>query len=340
MQDKKRVNSIFFTALYIILGILLIGLIIYVASRPKDAGNEPKDTSSESGNYEEEWQEGIVSHNGKTYKYNYGLNVYLFLGIDKEEPVETAKDYLSGGQSDAMFLLITNRHTKELSVISINRNTMTRVLTCQANGLETGYATEQICVQHGFGDGKELSCKRTVEAVSNLFYNLPIDGYLSINMGAVPAMNDAIGGVEVTVLNDISYPSRNVELKEGQVVTLNGNEAYAYLRGRDTEEYDSASLRLRRQEQYINAYFSKISTMTDGLGVITNTYKALAPYIVSNMDFLYVAEEIQKYEYSSERMYTIPGETVMGEIYEEYHVDEKAFFELILDVFYEEVTKE
>ena len=33
-----------------------------------------------------------------------------------------------------------------------------------------------------------------------MFYNLPISGYMSINMGAIGDINDAIGGVEVKCL--------------------------------------------------------------------------------------------------------------------------------------------
>lgn len=71
-------------------------------------------------------------------------------------------------------------------------------------------------------------------------------------------MNDAVGGVEVTVQQDISFPKAGVNLKKGQKVTLNGTQAYYYLHGRDTEEYDSATKRLQREEQYIVAYMDKL----------------------------------------------------------------------------------
>jgi hypothetical protein len=36
-------------------------------------------------------------------------------------------------------------------------------------------------------------------------------------------------------------------------------------------------------------------------------------------------------------MYTVPGETVKTEVFEEYHVDDKALYQMIIDIFYEEV---
>ena len=109
-------------------------------------------------------------------------------------------------------------------------------------------------LEHAFGDGKRLSCSKTVDAVSGLFQNIPISGYLAMNMGGIPQMNDAVGGVEVTVQQDISFPKAGVNLKKGQKVTLNGTQAYYYLHGRDTEEYDSATKRLQRRTVYCCLY--------------------------------------------------------------------------------------
>ena len=36
-------------------------------------------------------------------------------------------------------------------------------------------------------------------------------------------------------------------------------------------------------------------------------------------------------------MYTVPGETSQEGVYEEYHIDEEAFYDLMIQVFYKEV---
>lgn len=286
----------------------------------------------------EKWQEGAISHNGKQYVYNQKIKTYLIMGIDKDGKVETAKDSQSGGQSDAMFLLVTDASDKTISIISINRNTMTRVAAYYKNGLSAGYKTAQICVQHGFGDGRQLSCTRAVDAVSYLFYNLPITGYLSLRMGALPVINDSVGGVEVTVLDDIQY--EGVNLKKGETKTLKGKEAYWYLRGRDKTTFDSATDRLRRQEQYIGAFSTKLKAYTNGdVNKVLDIYESIDDYIVTNIDFASLVDEISGYKYDSSRMYTIPGKTIMGEVYEEYHVDEEKFYDMMIDIFYQEVVE-
>lgn len=336
-KNKTSKGSNVLTILLAILCVILAATLAFVLFFKEDPEQPDIPVSTET-EYLEKWEEGTIRYNDKNYKYNSDLDIYLFMGIDKEGIVEPAEDYVSGGQSDAMFLFVIDRETEEVSVISINRNTMTRVETYSENGTNTGYVEAQICVQHGFGDGRRVSCNLAQEAVSHLFYNLPIDGYISLNIGVIPLLNDAIGGVEVEVLHDLYYPDKGVVLTAGQVVNLSGQEAYIYLRGRDTDEFDSATLRLRRQEQYITACLEKIEGMMNGSSSRwVSMYEELSPYIVSNMEVTDLIEEITSYDFSEERLYTVPGETVMGEEFEEFHVDEDALYELIINVFYEEV---
>lgn len=296
------------------------------------------DTTQDSG--QEKWQEGVVAYQGKEYLYNTDIKTYLMMGVDIDGPVQQSSDYTQGGQSDALFLLVVNNKTEQLQVISINRNTMADIELCDEEGIDMGPLKTQICLQHAFGDGKRLSCSKTVDAVSGLFQNIPISGYLAMNMGGIPQMNDAVGGVEVTVQQDISFPKAGVNLKKGQKVTLNGMQAYYYLHGRDTEEYDSATKRLQREEQYIVAYMDKLKKVsTENPDQVTEIYNSVSDYLVTSVDFTSMIEQLMNYGFSEDQMYTVPGKTVEGKPidgkrYEEYHVDEDAMEELIMKVFY------
>ena len=53
--------------------------------------------------------------------------------------------------------------------------------------------------------GGAVSAEYTKEAISTLFYNLPITGYASIGYDAIPKINDAVGGVDVECLEDLTY---------------------------------------------------------------------------------------------------------------------------------------
>ena len=322
----KKKNIIVF-----IISIVVILAISAVAFAMKNNSKEEKNTSSKL----QQESENYISYNGQKYQHNDHLRTYLYMGIDKDGPVAEAEDSVSGGQSDAMFLIVVDSEKKTISVLSINRNTMTDVDVYDKDGNFVDTRELQICLQHGFGDGMRTSCQRSVDAVSNLLYGEPVSGYIAMNMDAMPLMNDSVGGVTVEVLDDLTSPSRNVSLHKGETVTLNGDEAYVYLRSRDINEFDSATKRLNRQVQYIQA-FVKQAKSKDAATLIS-AYDAITDYIVTNVDVPNLVNKLTAYEFDDSRMYTIPGETQMGEQYEEYHVDEDSLYQLMLEIFYKPV---
>lgn len=342
MKQKEKNYKILpvFILLLLAVAVLLVVLVILSRGNKENpvTSTEYVKTTEDASSGTDKWQEGVISYNGKNYRYNTSIKNYLFLGVDQDGPVVKAKDGISGGQSDAMFLLVADDRNKTLSVIAINRNTMTNVKVYDEDGGYVNTARLQICLQHGYGDGMRVSCLRSVDAVSELFYNLPISGYLSMNMDALPIINDAIGGVTVEVLDDLSNTAKNVSLKKGETVTLTGDEAYVYLRSRDTSVFDSAGERLNRQMQYMTALFAKMKTVTESNPSIFKTINSsIKDYTVSSMDFVKLAEMSADYTFDESHMYTIPGETVQGEVFEEYNVDDPALYEMILEIFYEPV---
>lgn len=286
---------------------------------------------------EDNWEEGDIRYQGVHYRYNSDVLTFLFMGIDKMTEVKAAKDGIDGGQSDALFLLVLNPHTMEASIIGINRDTMTDIDVYSKTGSYMGTTKGQLCLQHGYGDGGKESCERTQNAVSKLFYNLPIHGYCAINMGAIPLINDAVGGVEVTVLEDVI----NSNLKEGQTVVLKGQQAYQYLHNRDTKSDFSAGRRLERQKQYLSAYAATaIAKMKTDITLPVKIYTTISKYMVTDIsvdEVSYLATQALDYKFGSDAIYSMEGETVIGEKFEEFYPDETALYELILQVFYEEV---
>lgn len=344
-MENKKLNLF----LYIAEGLLVIAIIVmlvlmFMSRKGNDEDTIAQQTSEtqieENNGSVEKWQEGDISYNGVTYRYNAGIKTYLFMGIDKSGEVAEGEDGIDGGQSDAMFLLVTDATNKTISVISINRNTMATVDVYDREGNYRGQAQLQICLQHGYGDGLRTSCLRASNAVSRLFDNIPINGYFSLNMEAMPILNDAVGGVTVEVMHDLESETFGVSLKKGETVTLTGQEAYAYIRYRDVNEFDSASKRLARQNQYLLSLLTKLenSAMKDEASIMS-VYNQLEDYIVTNIDFVKLAEDVSEYEFDASQMYDVPGETIMGERFEEYYVDEYEMYDMIINIFYEEVEE-
>ena len=69
-------------------------------------------------------------------------------------------------------------------------------------------------------------------------------------------------------------------------------------------------------------------------------YSKAEDYLYSNIDYSRLADELSDMTYdSSEDMHNIPGEVVMGEEFEEFHVDDDGLYQLILEIFYDKVDE-
>lgn len=290
---------------------------------------------------EERWQEGWVKHKDTVYAYNEDIMTFLIMGIDKNSEAKEVKEGTDGGQADALFLAVMNPHDKSIKVIGINRNAMTDIDIYNEEGAYVTTTKAQIAVQHGFGNGVAQSCEYQKKAVARLFYNLPIHGYAAINMSAIPTINDAVGGVEVTVLEDLT--AKDKSLRKGETQKLMGESAFWYVKYRDTGVFGSADMRLKRQKQYLNAFIdaSKKAAKND-ITVVVDLYQAISPMMITDItldEVAYLAPILLDYSFEENSFYMLKGETVMGEQFEEFYVDEDALYELILEIFYEEIEE-
>ncbi len=288
---------------------------------------------------QETWQEGWVKYQGKTYAYNEDILTFLIMGIDKDTEAVEVGEGTDGGQADALFLVALNPHTSVVEIIGINRNAMTDIDVYDSMGNFVKTVRGQIATQHGFGDGVGESCAYQVGAVTKLMYGLPIHGYAAINMGAIATLNDAVGGVDVEVLEDLTKVDQ--ALTKGAQVHLEGQEAFWYVKYRDVTEFGSADMRLARQKQYLTGLIQAAkATAKEDPAIVLRLYQELAPMMATDVtadEAAYLATQALGYRVGGDSFHMLEGETVMGDRYEEFYVDEEALYRLIIEVFYEEV---
>ena len=287
----------------------------------------------------ENWQEGWVKYQGEIYTYNEEILTFLIMGIDKQSDVEEVAQGTDGGQADALFLLVLNPKDKSIKVVGINRNTMTDVDIYDDQGEYVSTVKAQIAIQHGFGNGMEESCGYQRKAVGNLFYQLPIHGYAAINMSAVSTINDAVGGVDVIVPADLD--GLNEDFVEGNRLHLMGENAFWYVKYRDTNVFGTADMRLERQKTYLNGFIEAAKqAVHKDISAVIDLYQAVKPWMVTDVSLdeaAYLAPILADYKFTGDDFYMLPGKTVMGDQYEEFYPDEDAMFGMILDIFYEKV---
>lgn len=325
---QKRKQIIFLSAV-IVLVLAAAGIMIRRTAGEKEADISAYQGSGESGE--------TILYGGKKYCYNDHLSNYLFMGIDTREAVKDCETQRDAGQADAIFLVSLDRVKKTLQVLLIPRDTMTQIETFNPGGKSLGMTEDHINIQYAFGDGKEKSCELMKTAVSNLLYQIPIEGYCSLNMDGIPPITGLVGGVELTVPDD-SLAEINPEFREGAQVTLTAENTEQFLRYRDTEKTQSALVRMNRQKAFLQAYMEKVQKIASrDPGIVTELYEGVQDYMVTGMGNDLFAKLLEASGEHRPQTETIPGEGVQGKGFDEYHVNEDELYDLIIRMFYKEV---
>ncbi len=279
-----------------------------------------------------------VTYNGETYVFNENRTNILCVGTDKEA-LGTEDDVVgTGGQADAIFILSIDTETGEIDAVAIPRDTLVDVDIYNADGKFVRTENTQICLSYAYGDGKDSSCLNTVKSASRLFYGIPINTYAAIDLSAIATLNDAVGGVSVTLREDFKR-NDGTFAKAGQTITLVGDEAERFVRERDVEVLDSNMARMERQKQFLTAFFSKaISAASEDIGVPLALFDKVSGNSVTNLNssrITYLATTLVT-NHQPLVFHSVAGEVIKGEDgYAEYKADYKTLYEKVLEVFYE-----
>lgn len=282
-----------------------------------------------------------VYYDGKKYQYNDKVTTVLFAGIDKRNYEHEEGVFGTAGQADCIFVMALNTETGDYKLMAVSRDTMCDVNTYDENGKYAGTEKMQICLSHGYGDGKEESCENLKRSVSRVFFGIPVNSYVAVDLDVISILNEQVGGVEVTVNEDLS--GRDPALYEGANVTLDGTQAEIFVRSRNIYgDENQNNLRMERQKTYLTSFIQKTLKMTkENMSVPLNMYNSISDYMVTDIDaamVTYYTEVFLKSGFSSDKnLIKVPGKTVMGEQYAEYYTDTDEFFKIILDMYYTEV---
>lgn len=282
-----------------------------------------------------------IVYNGAKYKYNEDNINILFMGVDRDMQDTGEKVIGENGQADVLIWAALDSKTGHLSLINISRDAMVDVNKYNVEDKYLGTDKMQLCLAYSYGDGKEKSCENTLQSVSRLMYGMPVNAYVAIDYSAIAPLNDAIGGVTVNVLEDLTQSDS--ALKAGETVTLHGEQAQTYVRSRNTEVLDSNNQRMERQKQYIDAFLQQaISQTKKNLTLPVTLYNDVSDYMVTNIsasEVTHLATLMIQNGVSGGDILTVPGEVTQGDVYAEFNPDDKELYKLILSVFYKEIKQ-
>lgn len=176
----------------------------------------------------------------KEIKDNDSFSV-LLLGIDNGA-------YGRGtevGRSDTMLVVTVNEKLGKTTIVSIPRDSYTEII---------GYGTNDK-INHAYAFGQE---KMSINSVQNML-NLPIDYYVTVDMGGLMGLVDAVGGLDITPVLTFTYEGES--FTEGVDRHVDGEAALRYARMRyDDPEGDMG--RQKRQQYVIQKLLEKLLNIT------------------------------------------------------------------------------
>ncbi len=296
------------------------------------------------------WEDDWVVWQDKVYSYKEETLNFLLLGIDQKGSLsrETELEDWSAGQADTIFLVSLDQKKKEVSVIAVPRNSMVSVAIYneERECIDTIY--NQICLQYGYAGGGELGIAKMKDCVSELLYQLPIHGVCAISFDAIGILTDMVGGVEVTVPDDMT--KWRPEYQQGAVVNLTGKNVLEYLRYRNYQALGSPTIRLTRQKEFMQAAIMKgITQLKKDPMLVSDMYQAIIPYMNTDITLdkaVYLAAQAIDYRISADSFYQLKGEdkkvefttkTGAEDFYDDYYLDEEGLKQTVMEIFYEEV---
>jgi LCP family protein required for cell wall assembly len=197
-----------------------------------------------------------------------GQNI-LVLGSDSRAGANAALNTgkVSGARSDtAMVMHIPEGRTKAVAV-SIPRDTLvTRPECTKPDGTRVASA-KRVMFNSVYSQVGPACVVKTVEQMSGV----RMDHYVEIDFAGFKGLVDAIGGVTVTVDQDIHDKSSGLDLTAG-THRLDGTESLQFVRTRHGIGDGSDLGRIGLQQQFMLALLSEIKKQ-DLLGSPTKTYK-------------------------------------------------------------------
>lgn len=323
MGDQKLRRKVAFSSVILILVLVMVysGLQILESTVFYQEAEETAPSSK------------TITRDGISYFPRQDITVMMVLGIDQFGPVQDSGSYNNTGASDLVMLMIFDETNETIRVLSLNRDTMLDMPVLGIGGKRAGTAFGQLALAHTYGSGLEDSCENIRKAVSDFLYGIKIDYYVSINMDAITILNDAVGGVTVTVTEDFSAVDPSIGMGE---VTLQGQQAIHYVRSRKDVANQMNITRMERQIEYAEGFLDAVNKkLEEGTSFVVSAYDDISDYMVTDCSSNAILGMMERYAgYTLVEIVSPEGENVKGESYMEFYVDEEALDELILRLFY------
>lgn len=298
-------------------------------------GDEPQ-TQPVFGSLEGRFESSVtLEHEGQTLHYRENeITNYLIIGVDKEN-VTQVTGHQNGGQADFLVVLAIDRIHRSITPVMLDRDAMVEMQTYGVFGHPAGTRVIQLCLAQAYSGVNIPGSVNTVETVEKLLKGIDIHHYVVMDMTAIPLVNDAIGGVEVTLYDD--FTSFDPAMTKGATLRLMGQQAEFFVRGRMTVADGSNTSRMARQQQYLSGLLTQFRRAVKGDQVKLNqVLDALEGHMTSDATDNILLHDVNAYDdYEWNALRILSGEHTVDEYgFAEFWVDEAALKRLIADIWF------
>lgn len=196
------------------------------------------------------------------------------------------------GNSDTMIIVTVNPKTNKTVLTSVPRDTMAKIIGMQE------FTVEKINAAYMHGGSK-----MALATVDKLL-DVPIDYYVTVNMGGLEKVVNAVGGVDVKVPFSFSYDGST--FKKGKQ-HLNGKEALAFSRMRYQDPNNDYGRQLRQRQIITGVIKAAMSTGT--LANFKDVLASVSENMKTNLTFNDMVTIFQNYRTAGK---TIKSDHIQG----------------------------
>lgn len=329
MKFKNTSNRFFYIAISIIVFLILVVGVLLVLNILDE--NQSKNVTPQPS-----YDSSLMYIDGSPYKLKSNMETILFIGTDKFEDEDISDNsFRNDQQNDFNLLIVIDNNSQKYTPILINRDTMTDIQTYSVSGQKLGAEYKQLALAHTYGTGSSDSCINVSEAISNLMYNVNIDHYASVTLDAISVLNDAVGGVTLTVLDDMSEIDE--EMYEGVELTLDGEQAEIYIRSRYGLDDSTNENRMERQKQYMTEWVKQAKQgVNSDSSFSSNVIIKISDYLTTDMSVSYMSKISEKLsEYSQNEILELSGTTSVVNNHTQFKADDTELKNIVKNIFYE-----
>lgn len=272
---------------------------------------------------------------GETLYYRENeITNYLIIGLDRED-VTDISGHQHGGQADFLLVLSIDRIRRTITPVMLDRDAMVEMQTYGVFGHPSGTKVMQLCLAQAYSGVNIPGSVNTVQTVEKLLHGIDIHHYVLLDMAAIPMVNDALGGVEVTLEDDFSRI--DPAMTKGATLRLMGDQAEYFVRGRMSVADGTNASRMARQQQYLSALLRQFRQEAASGGLsLEELLNTLDQHMASDAPGETLLNDINAYSsYEWADMRTLEGEHAIDEYgFAEFWVDSEALERLVADIWF------